>query len=561
GVNCAETNDDVSVSDGRPPCLAVDVANQRGGQIRVYVDYTIYDQVTLSNGSRYRMRVPGLNRIEDATDPALYKYAFWDACGMPLITGGHEGDPDYHYDFTIDEPKRSEDPDNDGIPLSCDNANQFYNPGQEDTDGDGIGDVYDLCLTVPSSSDDTADSDRDGVGNNCDTCTRAPKNYNDGAEEAGVPFEYRVRNIPWQIDTDGDGIGDVCDNCITRANCGDFNGDNPWSVGDTIDVLDSNACQTDNDGTPKIGDACIEDGNPIEDAGSAGPVGFAATDDFDQDGLTNETDFCPRQRPQEIATCAGPDDCGSGVCTNGVCNHVDTDGDQVGDICDTCPVDANPNQIFDGSAQEDDSDEDFVGKICETNPECASNRDPKPYGLYDVSVNGQCCVIQFDPDVGLLDPDCNVLSTDCTGVENCTQLPDVVLEREGMTTLPTGCEAALAAAGYEPGEQASKIVIPEDPSQEDLADAWSNLCFLPQRDQDFDGVGDACELDKKCKFAHDPNNEPYLDENGKLWPDLGKYCFGEYDPEMNKCGEDEEGETEGETDTDGDTDTDTGTTG
>ncbi len=557
GVNCAEINDDVSVDNGAPPCLTVDVANQRNGQVRVYVDYSVYDKVTLSTGTRYRMRVPGLNNLADAQDPALYNYAFWDACGMPLILGGHEGAPDYHYDFTVDEPKRKEDPDNDKIPLSCDNANDYYNPNQEDTDGDGIGDVYDLCLTIPSSSDDSADSDRDGIGNNCDTCTRTAKNYNSGFEG---DYYMRVRNIPDQTDSDGDGIGDVCDNCSVRANCANYNEVTPWKVGDPIDVLDVNSCQTDNDAFPSIGDSCNEDGVLVQDPGAAGPVGLGEEDDFDQDGIANIRDYCPRQKPEFQETCANDSECTSGICSaDGVCNHLDSDGDTVGDKCDTCPQDANPMQILEGSDEEDDSDGDFVGKICETNAECTTRRDPKPYALYDVSVNGQCCVIQFDPEVNRLDPDCNVLRADCTDTEMCRELPDVVKEREGMISLPTGCEQALLDAGYEPGQQASRIEIPDDPTAEDLADAWSYLCFLPQRDQDFDGIGDACD---KCRFAHDPNNEPFLDENGKLWPDLGKYCYGDYDPEKNSCGDDEE-DTDGGTDTEGDTDTDTdtGTTG
>ncbi len=559
GAACAEENEDVSVDQGRPPCLTVDVSNQRNGQIRVYVDYSVYDQVTLRSGTRYRFRVPGLNSLADAADPNLYKYAFWDACGMPLILGGHEGEPDYTYDFTVDEPKRKEDPDNDLIPLSCDNANDFYNPGQEDTDGDGIGDVYDLCLTIPSSSDDSADSDRDGVGNNCDTCTRTAKNYNNGFTG---DYYMRVRNIPDQTDSDGDGIGDVCDNCSVRSNCADYTMMSPWKVGDPIDVLDVNTCQTDNDEFPNIGDACNEGGNLVQDEGAAGPVGFGQEDDFDQDGIANIRDYCPRQRPAIQATCAADSDCESGKCStaDGVCNHRDIDNDTVGDMCDTCPNDPNPMQILEGSDEEDDEDGDFVGKVCETNAECATRRDPKPYALYDVSANGQCCVVQFDEAVGRLDPDCNVLRADCTDTEMCRELPDVVKERPGIITLPDGCEDALAAAGYQPGEQASRIEIPDDATPEQLAEAWSYLCFLPQRDQDFDGIGDSCD---KCKFAHDPNNEPFLDENGKLWPDLGKFCYGEYDPEMNSCGDDDEPDTDGGTDTEGDTDTDTdtGTTG
>jgi hypothetical protein len=67
---------------------------------------------------------------------------------------------------------------------------------------------------------------------------------------------------------------------------------------------------------------------------------------------------------------------------------------------------------------------------------------------------------------------------------------------------------------------------------------------LPQTDQDYDGLGDPCDY---CTFAYDPDNQSYVDANGRAWPNYGKYCFGDYDPEVS-CGM-------------GDTSEDTGTGG
>jgi len=61
-----------------------------------------------------------------------------------------------------------------------------------DTDGDGVCDEVDNCVTVPNA--DQADTDGDGVGDACDNCPT-------------------VAN-PDQTDTDGDGKGDACDNPI-----------------------------------------------------------------------------------------------------------------------------------------------------------------------------------------------------------------------------------------------------------------------------------------------------------------------------------------------------------
>ena len=58
-----------------------------------------------------------------------------------------------------------------------------------DNDGDGVNDVYDNCLG--SSNPGQVDTDHDGLGNACDTTP-----YGDG-----------------YLDTDQDGISDLSDNC------------------------------------------------------------------------------------------------------------------------------------------------------------------------------------------------------------------------------------------------------------------------------------------------------------------------------------------------------------
>ncbi|MEM9458396.1 MAG: thrombospondin type 3 repeat-containing protein [Myxococcota bacterium] len=545
GPDCAATDEERQArgSDCVPPCLTVDVSGQRLGTLRVSIDATEFGAV-LQPGLRYRVAVPGLDDPSQMQDPAAYRAAFWDACGMPLITGvGGQSEPEYTYDFWIDEPKCKEDLDRDGLQLSCDNAPDVYNRDQSDVDHDGVGDVVDLCPVVPSATINSADSDGDAVGNDCDRCRQAVDQYNDGAQDLGVPYAMFVRNIPFQHDTDHDGIGDVCDNCVTVANCEGFGPDDPYEVGDPIADDDVGRCQRDDD-SDLVGDACQGRQAP----GAAGPVGLGDADDFDQDGIVNLYDGCPRQPLSERIECEGDGACPDGRrCekvapgdAQGVCDHLDSDDDGLGDRCDTCPFVSNPMQLFDGIEQQGDEDGDFIGVECELGPSCEQRAEPRPLAFHAVASSGYCCTVQLREEADgtltdvvtgrtLRDPDGVLVRRDCTEVQaragQCRRLPEDVAATPGVLQLPPGCEQALAEAGLSGPEDNGPVDIEELGGDRDAL--WGMLCLLPPRDQDHDGVGDACDL---CEFAWDPENLPYVDANGRVWPKDGALCNGEYAP-------------------------------
>ncbi|MCY1007086.1 thrombospondin type 3 repeat-containing protein [Nannocystis pusilla] len=384
------------------------------------------------------------------------------------------------------------DLDRDGVMGHCDNAPDHFNPDQSDVDGDGFGDVADLCPTLPVG-EPKADSDKDGIGNACDLCVKAAAHYND--PDAPIPERLKVRNIPSTADSDRDGIGDACDNCVRTPNCEGYGeGLDPYELGDPI-AFDGPDCQIDAD-NDLVGDACAGTMLP----GAAGPVGFGLDDDFDQDGLRNGDDGCPRQ-PVPLQACDDDVDCPTASkCVQGQCGHADLDGDDVGDICDPLPLRRQPAAGPAGHG----GGERPGRRLRRLQLRVHVGRRPRPRPAPDRLLRPQRQRLLLRPPP----PRRHHPRSRRRHRAAARQGPRPTRRRPA----PPGCA--------QEGQPLNGTV--------DLATLWASFCLMPQSDQDFDGVGDVVDL---CPWSFDPVNTVYVDDANMQWENYGEFCQGEYSPE------------------------------
>jgi arylsulfatase A-like enzyme len=167
-----------------------------------------------------------------------------------------------------------------------------------------------------------------------------------------------------QEDLDEDGIDDIDDSCIDL----DWDGyGNPLFITNTCEedncpgIFNPHQEDEDEDGIGNLCDNCPKNPNPHQE-------------DSDKDGVGDDCDNCfDKPNGPKRGSCIGSKTngllcldnqfyCGS----NGFCSmdQEDLDGDDLGDACDNCFEEDNPNQL--------DSENDGVGNICDNCPKVAN---------------------------------------------------------------------------------------------------------------------------------------------------------------------------------------------
>ncbi|MBY0422265.1 MAG: thrombospondin type 3 repeat-containing protein, partial [Parvularculaceae bacterium] len=186
------------------------------------------------------------------------------------------------------------DRDNDGVGDATDNCRQTPNAGQTNVDGDALGDACD------------PDMDNDALLNAQDNC----------------PFNAN----PDQSDWNKDGVGDACSDS-------DFD-----RVFDSVDNcrFKPNADQRDKDGDG-FGDACdVDADNDGVCYGAGSTIVGGPPPGWPPGGCSNVADNCPMTANANQADSDGDglgDACDS--CANAADSGVDTDRDGTDDVCDT----------------------------------------------------------------------------------------------------------------------------------------------------------------------------------------------------------------------------------
>ncbi len=409
------------------------------------------------------------------------------------VDGGVDYDVDgltnleeYHLDFDPCDPDMDEDGDLDG----ADNCPLISNAGQENADGDSLGNACDDCPYDPDN-----DADADGVCGDADNC---PVLYNPNQSN----LDGDSLGDLCDDDDDNDGVSDGADNCPALSNPGQENADGD-SLGDACDDCPYDP-DNDADADAVCGDVdnCPVLYNPNQSNLDGDSLGDLCDDDDDNDGVSDGADNCP--------ALSNP-------------GQENADGDSLGDACDDCPYDPDNDADADGVCGDADNcpalynpnqsnlDGDSLGDLCDDDDDndgvsdgvdnCPALFNPGQENADGDSLGDACDDCPYDPDN---DADADAV---CGDVDNCPALFNTGQENADGDSLGDACDDCPYDTDNDADEDgvcgdADNCPALYNPNQSNLdGDSLGDLC---DDDDDNDGVSDGAD---NCPALSNPGQE------------------------------------------------------
>jgi len=138
------------------------VEHPEDDNIRLYIDNTYVSSAPRAEFPSFDFQMEGFMMMassENGPSVSWWDYVRWDfrRDGFEEVCDGEDND----CDGTVDNA--GDDLDADGVWFYCDNCPDDYNPGQEDSDGNGIGDVCELDPVANAGQDQNVTIGSEGV--------------------------------------------------------------------------------------------------------------------------------------------------------------------------------------------------------------------------------------------------------------------------------------------------------------------------------------------------------------------------------------------------------------